>query len=124
MALATALDVEARLGRPLTPAETGLTPGLLDEASAIVVGEGYVIATPVPPTIAIVVSRMVARVLRSPEDADGLESTQLSAGSFQMTQKYADSSGGPWLSKSDRQMLTPYRRRSAVSVALVSERTL
>ncbi|MCZ1070816.1 hypothetical protein [Rhodococcus sp. A5(2022)] len=123
MALATVEDVEARLGRSLTTAETSRVHGLLDEASALVEGEGYVFPDPQPAAVAIVVSRMVARALRAPEGAEGLESTQVSAGSFQMTRNFTDSSGGVWLSKSDLQILRRFKPSGGVSMGLVSERS-
>ncbi|MDM7488715.1 hypothetical protein QT969_10470 [Rhodococcus sp. CSLK01-03] len=125
MALATVADVEARLGHPLTAEESTKAEALLSEASVLV--EGFcrrVFVAPIPTAVPVVVSRMVARVLATPEGSEGVESTQMSAGSFQLTHRYSDSSGGPWLSSSDKTMLAGLRSGGAVSMGLVSERTL
>lgn len=71
--------------------------------------------TPPPDPVRIVVSRMVARSLPSDDgegDPVGVESTQWSAGSFQLSQNFTSDSvaGGPWLSKADRMMLRRWRR--------------
>lgn len=120
MSLATATDVAARLGRDLDTDETARVEGLLEEASELV--EGWCnrsFTDPVPSGVRIVTSRMVARVFSGPDSSDlgftvppGAESTQVSAGSFQMSHRYGSdsSSGSPWLSKSDRVMLRRWRR--------------
>lgn len=102
MILATQTDVETRLGRDLTDDETDRLPGLLEEASAIV--EGYVGVTyteddEIPSSVAVVVSKIVARCLATPTQ-EGPASLQ--AGPFQVT--YRDNTN-LWLSKSDKLML-------------------
>jgi len=115
--LATIPDVEERLGRPLEDDELTRVEGLLREGSAQV--EGWCNRSfddPIPDAVRIVTSRMVARVLGVPDEstgfAPGVESAQLSAGSFQMTQRFNSDgvSGGPWLSKADRLALRRFRR--------------
>lgn len=113
MMLATATDVEKRLRRLLEADEIEDAPGLIEEASVLV--EGWCrreFVDPVPPSVVVVVSRMVARVLGTKDAPVGVESTQTSAGSFQLTRKFSDgaTSGGPWLAKADRQALARYRR--------------
>ncbi len=126
MALATVADVEARLGRTLTEAERNRTdPGLLDEASALVIGylgcdPMVTSATPptVPPPVVIVTSRMVARVLQQGGSAGG----QVPVGADQVTRSMGPfsetyggfgssgaSSGAPWIGSADRTMLKPYK---------------
>lgn len=118
MALATAADVEARLGRPLTVAETAKVAGLLEEASALVIG--YLVCDPtdtsveppvVPAAVAIVVSRMVARVLEQTPaaGATGSEATTNTTGPFSQTVRFGagTTSGAPWLTKADKLTLRP-----------------
>lgn len=114
MALATQSDVEARLGRSINPAEQALVPGLLDEASDLVVG--YIgprarLGPPVPDTVARVVSRMVARVLQTPAGEVGVTLQQKSAGPYQLSNTYNPDSrnGGPWLTKADKKALRPFK---------------
>jgi len=114
VALATQADVVARLGRPLSEAEQARTdPGLLDEASALVTG--YLGGDPtgtdgVPATVAIVVSRMVARVL-SQDSGDFATAETNTAGPFSQTRQFTpgSTSGAPWLSAADKTMLKPFR---------------
>lgn len=110
--LATKADVEQRLGRALDTEEETRVDGLIDEASALVTGWcRRAIPDPAPKAVMIVVSRMVARVFDSPAEMVGVESTQVSAGSFQLSRNYAadSSTGGPWLARADRIMLRPWR---------------
>lgn len=111
--LATESDVQQRMGRPLSDDELDRVPGLIEEASALV--EAYIGQTldPVPDPVVIVTSRMVARVLDTDPGIVGLESTQLSAGSFQQTRRFGDSvtSGGPWLRRADKLILRRWVRR-------------
>lgn len=111
--LATLGDVETRLGRVLDDDEADRAGGLLGEASALV--EAHVGRTfnPVPETVTIVVSRMVARVLQSGVSDWNAESAQVAAGPFSQNVKYAHggSGGAPWLTAVDRKMLRPFGRR-------------
>lgn len=120
MALATAADVVARLGRALTTAEEGKVGGLLEEASALVIG--YLVCDPtdtsveppeVPTAVAIVVSRMVARVLQQTASVEefGSEATTDSTGPFSTTVRYGagTTSGAPWLTKVDKLTLRSFR---------------
>ncbi|ATL70778.1 hypothetical protein [Nocardia terpenica] len=119
MPLATDSDVQARLGRTLTPAELARVPGLIDEASDLITGflRPRVVPDPVPDVLRRVVSRMVARVLESPAGDVGMTGHQMSAGPFQVGHTYMPDSrtGGPWLTKQDKIALRPYTL-GAVSV--------
>ena len=115
-ALAEASDVVELLGRPLTQTEGTQVDALLREASALVIGYTGPIELDagvlVPEPIRGVVARMVARVLQQSGMAPvGVESGSLSAGPFAQSVKWAAgaSSGGPWLSASDKLALRPYR---------------
>lgn len=112
MMLATTADVEQRLGRELAEDEITRVDGLLEEASELVTAECRPLPTPTPTAVRIVTSRIVARVLTGPTDMTGVESTQVSAGSFQLSRNFNSDgvSGGPWLSKTDRKMLRGWRR--------------
>lgn len=120
MALATAADVEARLGRDLTTAEAGKVNGLLEEASALVIGylgcdptDTSVEPPTVPAAVAIAASRMVARVLQQTASAEefGSEATTDSTGPFSTTVRYGSgtTSGAPWLTKVDKLTLRSFR---------------
>lgn len=117
-------DVESRLRRSLTAEELEDLPGLAEEAQLLVEGHvGRLLADPVPQVAVVVASRMVARVFGAPDAQSGVDSTQLSAGSFQLTQKFTEgsTSGGPWLARADKIMLRALRP-SMVSIPLGSER--
>ena len=120
MLLATQADVEKRLSRSLTEEEAQFLDGPLEEASALVEAWcGRKFTEPVPDAVRIVVSRMVARTVEAPEVLPGLESEQVSAGSFQQTSRFGSDSmsGGPWLTRKDKTMLKAFGPR-VVSVAL------
>lgn len=120
MALATAADVGDRLGRSLTAAETAKADGLLEEASALVIGylgcdptDTSVEPPTVPLAVVIVVSRMVARVFEQTASVAefGSEATTDSTGPFSTTVRYGagTTSGAPWLTKADKLTLRPFR---------------
>lgn len=119
-------EVENRLRRPLTSEEEEYLPGIVDEASALVegyLGVCYDEAAAVPEAVTVVTSRVVSRILTSTTMPSQAESSSRGMGPFSAQISYvADStSGGPWLTKSDRMTLAPYRARGAVSVPLVRE---
>lgn len=123
----TEADVKARLRRTLTADELEYLPGVAAEASSLI--EGYLGVTyggdiAVPEAVTVIASRVAARVLTLPEGAAGLaDSRTAGMGPFSATINFAtdSSSGGPWLTKSDRIALAPYRDRGAISVPLVRE---
>ena len=126
MALATQVDVEARLARALTDAEVTRLPSLLDDASALVIGYcgRDFEPEPYPAPVSGVVARMVARLLAQGEVTPGLESTTEAAGPFSRGFKYGGgSSGDVYLSATDKTMLRPYRLGGGLSsVQLVGDR--
>lgn len=120
--LATIEDVEKRLGHEIEPEDEARVEGLLEEAAALVeahVGKSFDV---VPDVVRIVVSRMVARVLESPTDGFGAESSSYTAGQFSKNVTYtAGASGGaPWLTAVDKKMLRPFggRRGGVYSVEI------
>ena len=122
MALATASDVVARLGRPLTTAEATRAEGLLEEASALVVGylgedptDTSVDPAVVPSAVVVVVSGLVAGVIardaapaRPEQEA---QSVSTGVGPFQRSVSYGDgtTSSSPWLAAVDKMTLRPYK---------------
>lgn len=134
MVLAAVDDVEARLGRTLTTPETARTdPGLLEEASELVLAYLDLDAEPdpVPPAVTIVVSRSVARLLEQASAASdaipsGAQQQSRTWGPFteQMTFESGSTSGAPWLTAADKLLLRRYRSGGGVtSVRLGSEHT-
>jgi hypothetical protein len=119
-------DVEARLRRTLDGDEVSQLDGETDEASALV--EGYLrveydVDNPAPLAVIVVTSRVIARMIGDtgafPAQADSLSRGM---GPFSATTHLvADStSGGPWLTKSDKMALAPFRV-GVVSVPLTRE---
>lgn len=128
MSLVSVQDVSLRLGRELTASETARVPGLSDEAEALVGGHlGCDISVPAPKAVVLVASRMVARVLAqdaSGSAAIGVAQVSMTAGPFsrQQTMQDGSGSGAPWLERSDKVKLRPYRCGGGmVSVGLTSE---
>lgn len=135
MALATAADVEQRLGRTLTAAEQTRVSGLLDEASALVIGflgcdptDTSVEPPVVPDAVAIVVSRMVARLFEQAASDSaapvGVDMVTTQVGPFGQTLRHTagSTSGAPWLGASDKVSLKPYRC-GFTSLAMTTGRT-
>lgn len=125
MALATDEDVEARLGRELTEAETLRVDALLDDASAIVIGYCGTDFEPAPyPTAVVgVVAKMVARALARGSSAGGEFVDQQAAGPFSARYSASTSTGDMWLTAADKLALRPHRRGGGMtSVQLVGER--
>lgn len=120
--LAELSDVAARLGEEVPENKVHVTEGLLEEASALV--EGYLGRTfdDVPRPVAVVVSRMVARVLQAPEPSFAVETLSQSAGAFSQSQKFTTgaSGGSPWLTAADKTALSRFRkRRGFYSISMV-----
>lgn len=112
-ALASLDDVEARLGRPLTSDETERVLGLLDEASASV--RAWMGCNtdpdPVPDDVALVVSRMVARIIDTPPSSAQvpahMDQFSRSMGPYSSSGTFTEgsTSGSPWLTKDDKRIL-------------------
>lgn len=120
-------DVEARLRRDLDEElEVPFLAGIIAEASAFIegyLGVAYATGDDVPDAVIIATSRVVARMLTDtggvPAQAD---SRSQGMGPFNVTTHYVEgsTSGGPWLTKSDKIALTPFRV-GMHSVALIRE---
>lgn len=126
MALASEEDVENALGRPLGSSEDVST--LLETASDLVIGYLGQEPDPVPEPVARVVADMVAEVLTKPATntadygANGYnvarESMPVKIGVESAT------TSGPWLTRSLKTRLQPYRNagsRTAFSVSTFDE---
>ena len=116
MALASEVDVENALGRPVTEDVSTL----LEEASDQVVGYlGYTPA-PVPPAVARVVATMVVAVLTKPQtttsdyQASGYN-VQREVATVRIGQEPATTTG-PWLSAALKMRLKPYRTAKSFGV--------
>lgn len=119
-------DVEARLRRDLETEEVNFLPGIVDEASVLIegyLGVCYAEGADVPDAVTLVTSRVAARILTTSATPSQTDSLTRGMGPFSATQQFvADStSGGPWLTKTDRIALAPYRERGAISVPLIRE---
>jgi len=125
MALATDADVERALGRSLADeAEQASVALLLEEASDRVVAYLGHTPDPVPPAVTRAVARMVEKVLNKPTTTAG----DYQAGGYNSSQQMLTyratptESSDPWLSKTIRDMLAPYRKgRGAFSITLTGE---
>lgn len=112
--LADLADVEARIGRPLDEGELLRVEGLLQEASVLVESHtGREFADPVPDSVSLVVSRMVARVLEAPAESLSADSTSYTAGPFNKSVHFSQggSGGSPWLTAVDKKILARFTRR-------------
>lgn len=132
MSLASVEDVQKALGRAPTAEETARLPGLLDEASDLVIGHlGCEPEPPVPDAVNRATARIVARVLMQDSTAGSgstIGVTQISgtAGPFTRQMTLADGSGSssPWLERTDKLKLRPYRCGGGMqSVSLSSEQS-
>lgn len=89
--LATPADFEARLGRPLTAAETSQVPALVQGATELVAeaagttGEAVEAMDPRPAGLKVIVVEVVVRILLNPE---GLSSRSEQLGQHQVTKGY------------------------------------
>ena len=119
-ALAAPVDVDARLGRPLTTEEQSRVPGLLDEASASASAWMECVPDPAPAEVRLVVSRMVARILRAAESGAeqeiGLSQVNAGMGPFSVGRTFSgdSTSGSPWLTRDDKRILRRFGCRGRV----------
>ena len=119
MTLCTHADVENRLRRPLTTAEISWLPGMIEEATQLVLaylGAPAAHYTDNPPAaLTIVTSRMVARVISEGEllqpETFGATQAGMTAGPYSqhLTFTAGSRTGAPWLTKVDKTLLDPYR---------------
>jgi len=119
VALASEVDVESALGRPLGATEDVST--LLEEASDLVIGYLGYSPDPVPDPVARVVATMIVAVLTKPStSASDLGQTDgYNVVREAMTVKLGTESAttsGPWLTASLKMRLRPYRTASTSRV--------
>lgn len=123
-AYATPDDMALALGRELTESELARAPWLLDTASDMV--DAYTGMTPdgfpepYPGAVVRVTANAASRMVVLPPEALGVQAE--TSGGIQRSFTPAASSGGLWLSGTDKVMLGPYTTGDMVSVALTSER--
>lgn len=109
--LAADVDVEARLRRSLTADESQWMDDMIEEASLLVTtycGRAFDPES-IPDEVRVVTSRVVARGVTSPR-ADSATTVRDQADLWQREITYATdaTSGGLWLTKSDKAMLDPW----------------
>jgi hypothetical protein len=111
-ALASQVDVEARLRRDLTETEITWLPGVLEEASQAVYAYcGDRKFDPVPDRVRMVTSRIAARALTNRPDSTAAVTNAAHVFSQTVTLTPDAAEGGVWLTKADKLAL----RRWAVS---------
>lgn len=112
-------DVEARLRRDLTEAESSHIDSLLEEASSLVTEycRGREFGDDVPDVVRIVTSRVVARAFSSPDGTGGVQTMWQAAGNFSQSRTYTPeaANGGVYLSAVDRKQLRRWARAGAES---------
>lgn len=124
MSLATSDDVVTALARSLTSAESTSVDNMLEQASDLVVGYLGCLPDPVPGPVARVVAAMVAAVFDKPS----VTVADYDTSGYSTSREYAQvavgvesaTSTGPWLTKSLKERLCPYRSGMR-SVGMVSE---
>jgi len=126
VSFASSADVTAALGRSLTSAETGRVTNLLNEADDLIIGYGIDPAiSPVPGAVTRVAASMVAAVYTKPSiniadyDASGYRTSSETASVHVGTE--SATTEGPWLTKSQKMRLNPYRTGGMNQVQMVSE---
>lgn len=109
--LASVEDVEKRLDAEVDDDSRDRVEALLEEASVLVEGYLGTIPTPVPRAVRVVVSRMVAQVIQSPDTGFFTETQSVTAGPFSKNVKFAagGNGGAPWLSASAKTSLRRFR---------------
>lgn len=128
MALATLDDVAVSLGRDLTAAEEDAATPLLDTASDLVNGYlKWTVPDSVPGPVVRVVADMVAAVLLKPATSVA----DYAAGGYNTAAEpvpvrvgiESATSQGPWLTKSQKERLSPYYVGGVTSIGLSGETT-
>jgi len=126
VSFASSADVTAALGRSLTSAETGRVTNLLNEADDLIIGYGIDPAIdPVPGAVTRVAASMVAAVYTKPSiniadyDASGYRTSSETASVHVGTE--SATTEGPWLTKSQKMRLNPYRTAGMTQLKLGSE---
>lgn len=109
--LANQDDVEARLRRSLTKDEAEWLPGVLDEASQLVLAYcGDPEFDPVPDRVRIVTSRVAARMLSGRSDSATATTNAAHVFSQTVSLNPDATSGGGWLTKADKLDLRRWAR--------------
>lgn len=109
--LATVEDVEKRLDAELDADARTRVEALLEEATVLVEGYLGTVPDPVPRAVRVVVSRMVAQVIQSPDTGFYTENESFTAGPFSKTIQFANggNGGAPWLSSTAKTTLRRFR---------------
>lgn len=119
--LARIEDVEASLGEDVPGDMAGRVESLLGQARSVIEGYLYpaVVPEPVPAAVVDVAVRMVVRALEAKNSGveTGVSGLMNVAGSATQQRQFssAASDGGVWMSRQDRLMLRPFRRRHGIT---------
>lgn len=113
-------DLEARW-RALTADEVERAGVLLEDASQMIIDEGFSVDTIAATTLSRIVCTIVRRAMESPAGF-GVESLQEGIGPFQQTTKYVNPMGDLYLSRAERRQLSGGSRQEAFTVDLMPVR--
>jgi len=121
MSWTTPQDILDRWVGSNAPTDTDLIQALINDAEAVVLAEYPAIQTRIDAdelsidVVVMVVSRMVARVLRNP---DNVSYWQQTTGPFGQARNFNENAVDIWLSADEKQLLAPKRRGKAYEVDL------
>jgi hypothetical protein len=114
-------DVASRWVGSGAPTDETLVDALISDAEAVILSEFPRIQERIDdetlalPTVVMVVSRMVTRVLRNPE---GLTYWQQTTGPFGQARNYGSTTQDIWLSSEEKELLSPKSKGKAFEVNL------
>lgn len=119
--VASVSDVEDALGESVDEADLRRVESLLGQCRSVI--EGYlhpaVVPEPVPVAVRDVAVRMTVRALEAKNSGveTGVSGLMNVAGSATQQRQFssAASDGGVWMSRQDRLMLRPFRRRHGIT---------
>lgn len=113
---ATASDLEARW-RELDAGESARALTLLEDASQLIIDEGFDVETISDRTLTRVVCAVVKRAMSIP-GGDGITSLQQGAGPFQQTRQFSNPTGDLYLTKAERRALSGGGGQQAFEISL------
>ena len=114
-------DVEASLGEDVPEDAAGRVESLLGQARSVIEGYLYpaVVPEPTPSAVRDVSVRMVVRALEAKNSGveTGVSGLMNTSGPATQQRQFssAASDGGVWMSRQDRLMLRPFRRRHGIA---------
>lgn len=109
-------DLEARW-RPITDVESARALTLLEDASQLIIDEGFDVDTIAARTLTRIVCAVVKRAMSIP-GGDSVTSLQQGAGPFQQTAQFANPTGDLYLTKAERRALSGGGGQQAFEITL------